>query len=1050
MRLQTVFSWLMLMTCGGQISHAAAPISDTKLRDFSAAILSSRCISCHGIDKQEGSLRLDSRADALTGGDSGPAFVPGDPDASLIIQAVRQTHDSLAMPPKEKLRDVQVALLERWIKAGGIWPNDVLILFDEEQAFVDSLMQGKSQARTESHDTFSGTLAVALTPKERFAYQIDNWKIPIREAPKGGEYRYLRLAWKKIGAGGAMFEIANQGQWPPEKASPPPKGRYVIGENSSGLDALVINESVPAEWTAVTIDLWKDLGEFELTGLSLMNLGAGEVLFDKILLARSVTELDAYETGQGRKAFESGPSTTRVGDAWSDVSNPVFQTFGGERLDLWSFIPPARSALPVVKNRDWCKGPVDRLVLAQLEATQLTPSAEADRRTLIRRLYFDLLGLPPSPDEVQAFLADPSDKAYETLVDRLLENPHYGERWGKHWLDVVRYADTNGYERDEFRPTAYRYRDYVSQSFNADKPYDQFIREQLAGDEMVDSFPQNQTDVDRLIATGFLRAGQFDSTAPIFQEQARARDQLMADLTNTTCSAFLGLTVSCANCHDHKYDPLLQADHFRLRAFFAAVRSNDNLVIDLPPQRQEIESHNANVDIQIAAVAKQISEIVDPVKQTIIDKRTAEFPEDIRQLLAMPANTRDDAAREKLKPFEAKLVVSDADLTAALSEEQKKSRDQLQAEVDKLSKTKRAFTTTLAMQDDGQNAQPTHIFYQGDHTSPRDQVPPGFLSVLDPNPAVIVPPRSGTTGRRTALANWIASPENPFTARVMVNRIWQYHFGVPLVATPNDFGYSGALPTNQALLDWLACEFVECGWSVKHMHRLLLLSATYRQQSLFDSSRSTLDPENHLLWRQNVQRLDADAMRDAMLAVSGKLLPYREGKPLWPAVPQDILHSQPAILEAYKGGSGDRLQDWYADPEEKTDVRSIFLVVKRSMPLPFMQVFDLPDPNTSCARRDVTTVAPQALNLLNSEFAVRMAKAFADRVLAEAGNDPAAQIERATWLALSRSATAEEQEVFAKLIQSHAATDADGKHSQAGLVAVCRVLLNVNEFIYLD
>ena len=690
----------------------------------------------------------------LTGGDTGPALVPRDVDRSLLIQAIRHTHDGLSMPPNEKLSDAHRDILVNWVNNGAEWPSEVLVVFDEEESIVESLVQGEAQIRIERQEAHSGKLAVAVTPHERCASQIANWSFPVRENPVDGEYRYLRFAWKKIGPGAAMLEIADRQQWPLAKASPPPAGRYAAGVNDSELDAILVNPNAPSEWEVVTIDLWKDMGDIEVTGLSLMCIGGGETQFDKILLARDVNSLDAYEVGGGRRLFRSN-SGELLGDAWSDPKNPVIKAFAGERLDLWSLKRPQRPDLPTVKQGEWCRNPVDHFVLGKLEAAGITPSAEADRRVLIRRLYFDLLGLPPTPEEVQAFVKDTSATAYEELIEQLLANPHYGERWGRHWLDVVRYADTNGCERDEFRPTAFHFRDYVIRSLNADKPYDAFIREQLAGDEMVPNAPETSAEADRLIGTGFLRAGQFDSTAPIFQEEARARDQLMADLANTTCSAFLGLTISCANCHDHKYDPLLQADHFRIRAFFSAVK-NDDAAVDLASDQQRISEHNAAIDVQVAELKAQLE---------------------------------------------------------ATPEDQAEKRQSLNEQISKIEAGKQGLTTTLVMRDDGPNAPPTHIFYQGDHTSPRDEVQPGFLSILDPNPAEITRPHENTTGRRTALANWIASAENPLTARVMVNRIWQYHFGEPLVATPNDFGLQRC-STDPSGIARLACLRVQREWLV--------------------------------------------------------------------------------------------------------------------------------------------------------------------------------------------------------------------------------------------
>jgi mono/diheme cytochrome c family protein len=741
----------------------------------------------------------------------------------------------------------------------------------------------------------------------------------------------------------------------------------------------------------------------------------------------------------------------RIGDAWSDKNNPIVKIFRGERLDLWSLRPVKPAAIPEVKRSDWTRNEIDRFVLAKLEEAGLPPSREADRRTLIRRLSFDLIGLPPGPDEVEAFEQDKSADAYEKLVERLLASRHYGERWARHWLDVVRYADTMGFERDELRPQTWRYRDYVIRSFNADKPYDRFIREQLAGDEMVQGPPRDAAEADALIATGFLRLGQYDSTASIFQEDKKGRNELMADLANTTGSAFLGLTIACANCHDHKYDPISQADHFRLRAFFAAVKFRDDLIVDTAVEREAIDAHNAALDVKIAEYTKQVYAKIDPVKERIAAERRATFPAEIQELLKADPKKRDEATKKTLKPYLDQLKVKGEDAFALLSDEDKKRDEDLWKQINELKGQRRDFTRAMAMSDEGPAAPKTHLFFQGDFTEPRQEVAPGFLSVFDPNDSVIARPAAAdTTGRRTALANWIASPDNPYTARVMVNRLWQHHFGVGLVATPNDFGTAGARPTNQPLLDFLAGEFVRSGWSIKQMHRLMVNSATYRQASTGD--RSLLDPDNALLARQNARRLSADAMRDAMLSVSGAMFDRDGGRPLWPPVPEEMLHAQPSILETKADkGAQDRLQGWYADPPEQTDARSIYLVQKRCLPLPFMQAFDLPETTVSCGRRDVTTVAPQALNLLNDEFALRMAKAFAQRVAKEAGEDNGKRVERAVWLALGRGPSGREKAAAMSLLGRH--TEAYAKEADApmrALVDVCRALMNVNEFVYVD
>jgi mono/diheme cytochrome c family protein len=880
------------------IRPAFAADADRTARFFDQIkpLLDAKCVQCHGPEKQKGNLRLDSLAAARKGGKTGPAIVPGDADKSLLVQAIRHDRADLQMPPKERLKDDQIALLTDWIKQGAFWPD----------------------------------------------------KDPRATSP--------------------VF----------------------------------------------------------------------------------------------------GP----LGDAWRDANNPIRKIFKGERLDLWSLRRPVRPQVPAVKNSAWVRTPIDAFILARLEARGLAPSPEADRRTLVRRLYFDLIGLPPTPEEMAAALADASADWYDTRVDKLLASPRHGERWARHWLDVVRYADSNGFERDEYRPLMWRYRDYVIRSLNQDKPYDQFIREQLAGDELLSGPPRDQSDADKLIATGFLRLGQFDSTRGLFGEDKKGHDELMADLVNTTGAAFLGLTFACCQCHDHKYDPLSQADHYRLRAFFAAVKFRDDLVVDPPAVLEEIARHNAVIDQELAGIQRQIDALLDPVRQRIAAERQAKFPAEIVELLKTEEGKRDEATKKKLEPFLAKLKVKDSDAVAGLGEAEKKHHAELAKRLGVAASGKRRPAQAMGMTDAGGAAPATHVFFQGDFTQPKDEVPPGFPSVLFPGAALIKRPAPHSTGRRLALADWIVAPDNPWTARVLVNRLWQHHFGKGIIATPGDFGYSGARPTHPELLDWLACEFTApasggrkspgadqspgAAWSLKKMHRLIVRSAAYRQASLDDPKRRPLDPDNVLLWRQNVQRLSAETMRDSLLAVSGLLLPYQEGKPLWPPVPEHLRHAQPAILEAEKGGDAGRMQGWYADPLEQTDVRSIFLIQKRCLPIPFLQAFDLPDPTVSCSRRHVTTVAPQALTLLNSPDAARYARAFAERIAREAGPEPEKRVERAVWRALARPPDADEKKLALDLLQRHTAAHRQAAKpgapspEQAALIDLCRALVNLNEFVYID
>jgi hypothetical protein len=626
---------------------------------------------------------------------------------------------------------------------------------------------------------------------------------------------------------------------------------------------------------------------------------------------------------------------------------------------------------------------------------------------LLRRLYFDLTGLPPSPQEIADFQRDSAlrtpHSALETTVDRLLASDRYGERWARHWLDLVRYADTNSFERDGVKPNAWRYRDYVIRSFNADKPYDRFLIEQLAGDELLDGPPRTAEQRDQLIATGYLRLGPQDNAASLFNEQARSRAELMSDLVETTGSAMLGMTLGCCRCHDHKYDPLLQADHFRIRAFFEPVKLADDLPLDLADDQEAIRRHNAEFDAKAEQLGKERE-----------------------QLLA--------SAAEALRAT-GKDAPDDKALLAALEPPARMQVDELDRSLAAIKVSHKSFTTGLLMTDGSEDVPATHVLEQGDYRHPGEAVAPGFFSALDPNPAEISkPPNPATRGRRLTLARWIASPENPLTARVIVNRVWQSHFGRGLVATPNDFGLGGDKPTHPELIDWLASEFMRDGWSLKRLHRLIVTSATYRQRSTTDDLATSETGASEDYAHQSLRRLSAEQLRDALLMTSGLLTAKTEGPPVWPELPADILQANPAFLD----DNETRTKGWYASPAGEQHARSIFVVQKRTVRVPFLETFDLPENSTSCGRRDISTVAPQALSLLNSPLAAEAAHAFADRVIAEAGAHPRDQVQRAFALALQRAPSLEER------------ADCERHLQNRGLTSLCRVLLNLNEFVYLE
>ncbi len=756
-----------------------------------------------------------------------------------------------------------------------------------------------------------------------------------------------------------------------------------------------------------------------------------------------------------------------IGSAWEDSRNPVSQLWDGQRLDLWTLKPPASPTVPNFTDTDWVHTPVDCFILEKLRSAGHRPSMQADRKTLIRRVTFDLIGLPPTPAEVNAFELDEAPDAYELLLDRLLSSPEYGMRWGRHWLDVVRYADTNGFERDEFRTTMWKYRDYVVHSFNEDLPYDQFILEQIAGDEMASTESVNPRRELQHTATGYLRLGPLDTTKSKFDTEEAGRDEWMVDLTNTTGSAFLGQTLGCCRCHDHKTDPLLQVDHYRLRAYFAGIESDDEKIIDSPDEGAAIASHNSDIEARLKPLQEEYEKALQPGKQRLIARTLSSFPAEIVSLLKQSRDKLDSSLSEKIAPYLKKLDFYDEDVAAQLTEAEKPAYQAALRRVEALEKQKRQHTTVYCAKEKASDIPRTYILEGGVFTDRREEVQPGIFSLLDPNQAGIMPPKQGSAaGRRTALARWIASTRNPWTARVMVNRIWHHHFGKGIVASPDDFGYSGQPPTHPELLDWLAIEFMQSDWSIKRIHRLIMLSSTYRQSSVVDSQSLEADPSNRFFSRQNMRRMDAEVIRDSILEIAGMLERVDGGSPRWPEVPESVLRAQPGIFE----NSG-RLQAYYTDADALTFVRSILLVRKRSVPLPFLAVFNLSDASGTCGRREVTNNAPQALSLLNNPLSILAASYFATRLTSANPDRFNDQMNNAFWLAFGREVTAEElsqlhqswRSLCTQLTQgSEGERDSSAEprsETQSGkyatvectaLAELCRAILNSNEFIFIE
>jgi len=693
-----------------------------------------------------------------------------------------------------------------------------------------------------------------------------------------------------------------------------------------------------------------------------------------------------------------------------------------ESKNYWAYRPVTRPAVPAVRDPGRVMTPVDAFLLAKLDAKGLKPNPPADKVALVRRAYYDLTGLPPTPEQVDEFVADNAPDAFERLVDRLLASPHYGEKWGRHWLDVVRYAETNGYERDGPKPYAWRYRDYVIRSFNADKPYDRFIREQLAGDEM----PRGD-DPDPVIATGFFRLGLWDDE-PADPEQSLFDG--FDDLVTVTGQGFLAMTLNCARCHDHKKDPIPQSDYYRLLAFFRDIRpySNDRNVrsaanmTDITPaeRRKTYEAELAERQARVEELARRMTELEDEAirKMPAEDQRAAEGP-DRPQVVAK--------------------------LEKVFDPEQKKAYAKLRREREELER-KPMPSQELALSVNNSLVKPpeTHVLARGNPhaaTGEKTRVAPGFPKVLGFPDPVIPPPPPGakSSGRRTALANWLASPENPLTARVMVNRVWQYHFGRGLVPTPSDFGKLGEPPTHPELLDWLAGEFMAGGWKLKRLHKLIMLSAAYQMSAAADAAALRADPANTLYWRFNMRRLTAEEVRDSVLAASGALDLRLYGPSVYPKIPKEVLAGQ-----SVPG------QGWHYDPKAPAagNRRSVYVHVKRSLQVPVLAVHDQADTDSPCPVRYTTTVPTQALGMLNGEFTNEQAVALADRLTREAPGDVAKQVARAIRLTTGRVPAADEVAKDVAFLR-----ELTGKHKlteNAALARYALLILNTNEFVYLD
>lgn len=699
-----------------------------------------------------------------------------------------------------------------------------------------------------------------------------------------------------------------------------------------------------------------------------------------------------------------------------------------QQRNHWAWRALQKPAVPSVSERGFVRNPIDAFILSRVEAAKGSMAPAATPATLLRRVYLDLIGIPPTPKELEAFVANPSEEAYAKVVDDLLARPQYGERWGRHWLDVVRYAETKGYERDEYKKFVWRYRDYVIDALNADIPYNRFILEQLAGDELDEVTFQSQ------VATTFLSLGTFDTIAADSQV---ARYDTLDDIVATTSMAFLGQTIQCARCHDHKFEPVSQKDYYRVLAAFESldVTKRERQLgtpEDIKAFNERLQKHRDEqlnpkraIEEQLwLPMLKRLQKDGPPEgkKQRLNDKQLQEAIEAVETKPADRSNKhRHWVDRERKRIRSALYEIGNEEERKSLKEQ-----ETLVAEVE----ATRPEPLMGWVYPDRPRPSATHMRIRGDVHQKGEAIPFGLPVVLDRGELEEPKPTQKSSGRRRALAEWIVGPGAPLAARVMANRVWQYHFGNGLVPEANNLGVKGGAPSHPQLLEWLAQELMAGDWKLKPLHRTIVLSNSYRRASTHPNL--DFDQENKLFSRWPVHRLEAEAIRDSVLAITGKLNLKQHGPPVYPP------RSGKQVVGASAG------LDWKKSSEEESNRRSVYIFAKRSIPFPDLAVLGSPDSSCSCEKRTVSTTAVQSLLMMNGAFLNDQARLLAERLRKEAGESVEAQVKLAFELALSRKATERELQ-DASTFMAQAAT-LDPKDD--ALASFCLVLFNTNEFVY--
>ena len=688
----------------------------------------------------------------------------------------------------------------------------------------------------------------------------------------------------------------------------------------------------------------------------------------------------------------------------------------------WSFQPVTRPEIPTVRDRAWSTNPIDFFILAKLEARGWRPNPSASPMALLRRAHLDLTGLPPSLEEQDRYAASP---VFDVLVDELLKRPGYGERYARHWLDVVRYADSNGYERDAAKPEVWRYRDYVIRSLNADKPFNRFLLEQIAGDELDDA------STESVIATGFNRLGPWDDEPADF---ALDRFDQLDDIVNTTSQVFLGLTMGCARCHDHKFDPLLHTDYYSMVAIFNPLQRAQNGRRELtryaaPPA---VAARLKERDHAVRAETDAIATLRDVVGFKFLRTGKSKLPEEVQTAFLTVESERTDTQKKLFNENRTRLHAESA---ASLSDQQKQTISAHEERITRLKTDTPDVPQGYFLHESSADAPETRLLKRGNPATPGKVVPAAVPGILVNTQPEFLSPDLHTTRRRLTFARWLTGPDNPLTSRVIVNRVWQWHFGTGLVRTPNDLGLIGDRPTHPELLDWLAHWFVhDVKWSLKRLHRLIMTSQTYQMSTLARKEQQAADPDNRLLWRRAPHRLEVEAIRDSMLLVSGRLNRKMYGPPMHPFIPREALLNH-----------ADKTKIWPAFDEASASRRTVYAFIKRSLLVPFLEVLDLCDVTQTTPQRKVTTVPTQALTLYNGDFVMRQSRHFADRLLQEARDNQENQIRLAFRLALSREPRPTETETITQFL---AGQSNDHNTTRDSLAQMCRVLFNLNEFSY--